>query len=61
MARKLKRFQRGSPEAKRYMARLRKMKSGGTIKRRWATYTDGVFNAHHKKKIRSALSKLGLI
>ena len=58
---KLKRFVKGSLEAKRYMSRLRNMRKGGTTHRRKATYSNGVFTKHHQKRLQNVLRKAGLI
>ena len=49
--RKLKRFIKGSKEAKRYMARLRGIKSG-RVKERKRTYRDGLYTRRGRKKKR---------
>ena len=47
--RKLKRFIKGSKEAKRYMARLRGIKSG-RIKERKRTYRNGLFSSRGRRR-----------
>ena len=47
--RKLKRFKKGSKEAKRFMAKLRRIRKG-TTKRRKRTYRDSLYPRRRRRK-----------